>query len=130
MSAFKDRIRNYAAQKETKVNPPEAQKVLETQTAPEVEARPVASAAAPESSVSSAAAPVASPAQPASEPSTGITEGKAKRGRPAGSKNKSSTPAVAAAMEGADLDLASAILAVSELLPKGTHITIASALDD
>lgn len=91
MSAFKDRIKNYNAQKETKVNPPEAKTVLEEKAAPEVEN--VKPAPSPEPS---GVAPVA-----AAEPSaTASAEApKAKRGRPAGSKNSAKQPEAEPTME-------------------------------
>lgn len=90
MSAFKDRIKNYNAQKETKVNPPEAKTVLETKSEPEVEnvkTPPVSEEKAP--SEPSGAAPAAAAeflVTASAEPP------KAKRGRPAGSKNSAKQP--------------------------------------
>jgi|SRR5688572_9596645 len=124
MPGFADRVRNYAAQKDSKVNPPEAQQVLETKAAPEVAnaAPPAAAAAAPEPSVSSEAAPAASTETP--------TEGKARRGRPAGSKNAPKPPAEPAATAPGSSQfaegnsLADAINLVRDLLPAGTTVTI------
>jgi hypothetical protein len=98
---FAERVRQYNAQKDTKVNPPEAEKVLEKQSAPEVaavKAPPAESAAAPVSSASNETSPVASGnSAPSADQSTSSeagaqTEGKAKRGRPAGSKNSPKPP--------------------------------------
>ncbi len=95
MPSFMESMKGFAARKETQVNPPEAQKVLETQSAPEVAnasppAPPVASAAPPAPSVTSEAAPAVSTASaPSAEEAP-----KAKRGRPAGSKNAPKPAAV------------------------------------
>lgn len=138
--AFKDRIAAYNSQKETKVNPPEAKTVLETKSAPEVEAKapPATSAAAPEPSVETSAATAAGTAEQAT---AGTTEGKARRGRPAGSKNKSSAqPEPAATAPGslqqqADVDQVLSSFTVEqlcqELACRGfiTQLTTATARD-
>ena len=81
---FKDRIQAYNASKETKVNPPEAAKVLQTKSEPEVENAP---------SIDAPAA-VEEPSAPASAEAP-----KAKRGRPSGSKNSAKQPEPAATTE-------------------------------
>lgn len=109
--SFKDRIAKYNAQKDTKVNPPEAKTVLEEKSAPEVAnsgtaVPPAEYAAAPEPSQPNGATPVASPGTATVSASPGTTEDgsqteapKAKRGRPAGSKNSPKPPATEPASE-------------------------------
>lgn len=96
MASFMQAMKARAERKDTNVNPPEAAKVLEEKSAPEVaNTQPAASAAAPEPSATSAEAPaVSSDAGAASSEAP-----KAKRGRPAGSKNAPKPPAGAPASE-------------------------------
>ena len=97
------------------VNPPEAEKVLETQTTPETEARP----AVPASEPAAAAQAVESTAQ---LPAAGVGEPKQKRARRAAS-NTAAAPAVESA-EPSDEILAAIQLLVAAL-PLGTSLTIA-----
>ncbi len=100
---FKDRIAAYNAQKDTKVNPPEAAKVLEEKAAPEVENMRVPLPnneadlqfnRAPVSKEKASSEPSGDAPAPAVESSaTASAEApKAKRGRPAGSKNSAKPP--------------------------------------
>lgn len=101
MPSFMQAIKGYQANKETKVNPPEAAKVLEEKSAPEVENEtpPAEPAAAPEASSSNSE----SPAAPTTSTDAGAASSDAPkargRGRPAGSKNAPKPPAAAAASE-------------------------------
>lgn len=127
MPSFMQAIKGYQKDNTTKVNPPEAVKVLEEKSAPEVagKAPPVESAAAPESSASSEAQPVVSSESEAP---------KAKRGRPAGSKNApkpaaaepASVPTTDAVPYAEGNSLADAIALVRDLLPAGASLTIVS----
>ncbi len=84
---FAERIKAYNAQKDTKVNPPEAKTVLETKSEPEVEnVKPGLVSATPQL-FGDAPAAAAEPSATASAEAP-----KAKRGRPAGSKNSAKQP--------------------------------------
>lgn len=135
MSALDDLLGEFEANagKMPQVNPPEATKVLAAQTAPEVagEPEPVVVEQAPP-------APTEKPAEvkAAEQAKARKPRGKAAQAAPPDGWDNvpagaaTSMPVVATAMaSGGRPDLATLILALSEALPKGTQITIRSALD-
>jgi hypothetical protein len=122
---FLDNLAKYNASKasgEPAVNPPEASKVLATETAAEVAGRP-ATAAVTEVAGSASPEPTKTPSDATSETASSAAEPKT-RTRRSRAVTSETTPAASAANPGTEPTLAQAIELVACLLPSGSEIKI------